>query len=525
MNAPSGHHSMGIGDQGSMGRLLVQGEYGHDIIYDSKPLPGEPVIDKPGKGSFWDTDLHRVLMARGITHLLFCGVTTESCVTTTAREANDRGFECCILTDCTGGFNATSVEVSLNMFCSYDGLFGYVGSSGELVAQDRPFLRTPPDSPAAWTGDMSMDPLCTQARSQRISLPKFMTEVFDRIGKTEPLIWTYIRSRNEVIAEASALEAEHGTKAPEELPSLYGLPFAVKDNFDVARLPTDAACPEYRYVPEESAPVIALLREAGAILIGKTNMYQLATVLNGCRSPFGNPVSMFGGGKYISGGSSSGSGVVVAVGLVTFSVGPDTAGSGHVPAALNDIVAFKPTKGTISARGIVPACKSLDTASIFARNIEDARRVWYAIDRYDAEDVYAKDPSSLPLAMSDYRTNPSFTFAIAPDSVIQTCDPTYHKAFTTTLTQMQALGGLMVTLSEESYKLFQTASDLLYSGTLVNERIACIGPEFLTANLDSLHPATQALFRGVPDRPTKAWEVYRDQQLQTTARVEAAAFL
>lgn len=327
------------------------------------------------------------------------------------------------------------------------------------------------------------------------------------------------------MADARALEAEYATRSSDQLPPLYGIPFAVKDNFDVAGMPTDAACPAYRYFPTESAPVITMLQSAGALLIGKTNMDQLATGLNGCRSPSGNPVSVFGGGKYISGGSSSGSGVAVAAGLVAFSLGTDTAGSGRVPAALNGILGFKPTKGTLSARGIVPACRSLDTASIFAKNVEDARRVWYTVDQYDAEDVYAKDPASLPLAMSDYRVNPSFTFAVPPDSVVKECDPSYQRAFATALAGLQTVGGRAVKLSEESYKPFQTASDLLYSGTLVNERIACIGPDFLATHLDALHPATQALFRGVLERPTKAWEVYRDQQLQATATTEAARLL
>ncbi|ETN42696.1 allophanate hydrolase [Cyphellophora europaea CBS 101466] len=522
VNAPSGHHTMGIGDQGPMGRLLVQGEYGHDIIDDLRPLPGESVIDKPGKGSFWETSLHRVLMARDITHLLFCGVTTECCVTTTAREANDRGFECCILTDCTAGFNATSVEVSLNMFCSYDGLFGYVASSNELVAHGSQLLRTPPDSPAAWKGDMDLEAISTHIRSRSLPLLDLVTRVFDRVEKADPHIWTYVRSRQEVLADANALEARYATSSSDQLPWLYGVPFAVKDNFDVAGMPTEAACPAYRYFPKETAPVIKLLQSAGALLIGKTNMDQLATGLNGCRSPSGNPVSIFGRGKYISGGSSSGSGVAVAAGLVTFSLGTDTAGSGRVPAALNGIVGVKPTKGTLSARGIVPACRSLDTASIFAKTVEDARRVWYAVDQYDAEDVYAKDPSSLPLAMSDYRANPTFTFAVPPESVVKACDPSYQKAFANALARLQNMGGLMLTLSKDGYKPFQMASDLLYSGTLVNERIACIGPEFLTTNLDTLHPATQALFRGVIERPTKAWEVYRDQELQATATAEAA---
>lgn len=522
VNAPSGHHTMGIGDQGPMGRLLVQGEYGHDIIDELRPLPDEPVIDKPGKGSFWNTSLHRTLMARGVTHLLFCGVTTECCVTTTAREANDRGFECCVLTDCTGGFNATSVDVSLNMFCSYDGLFGFVGSSNDLVAHSRQKMHTPPDSPAAWAGDMHFEALRPHTRGRSLPLSEVVNEVFNRIDKADPRIWTHVRSREELLAEANALQARYATTSSEMLPPLYGIPFAVKDNFDIAGMPTEAACPSYRYMPAETAPVVQMLRSAGALLVGKTNMDQLATGLNGCRSPFGNPTSVFGRGKYISGGSSSGSGVAVAAGLVSFSLGTDTAGSGRVPAALNGVVGYKPTKGTLSARGIVPACASLDTASIFAKNVEDARHVWYAVDHVDVEDVFAKDPASLPLAVSDYRPDPSFRFAVPPQSVLEECDPAYRSAFVDAVAHLQTIGGDLVQLTEGSYQPFQTASDLLYSGTLVNERISCIGPDFLASNLDTLHPATRALFGAVLERPTKAWDVFRDQQVQAAATAEAA---
>ena len=153
-SAPDGHHSIGIGEQGPMGKLLIRGEYGHDIVDELKPLPGEVVIDKPGKGSFWATILHRELMARGITHILLCGVTTECCVTTTAREANDRGFECCVLRDATGGFNESFVSKSLDMISAYDGLFGFTAYSNELLAlRSAPSfgIATPPGTPVDLT--------------------------------------------------------------------------------------------------------------------------------------------------------------------------------------------------------------------------------------------------------------------------------------------------------------------------------------------------------------------------------------
>jgi allophanate hydrolase len=519
MKAPSGHHTIGIGDEGPMGRLLVQGEYGHDIIDELRPHSNEPVIDKPGKGSFWNTTLHRTLMARGITHLLICGVTTECCVTTTAREANDRGFECCILTDCTSGFNAVSVDVSLNMFCSYDGLFGFVAKSNEFVASS--VQTTPPDTPTPWDGSLDMSSLVPHIRGRKMPLTEFYNKITSAAAAADSRIWTILRSRDDVLGEVAALERKYTDI--DLLPPLYGIPFAVKDNFDVKGLPTEAACAEYRYMPTENARAIQLLIDAGAILIGKTSMDQLATGLNGCRCPSGDPVSVYGDSLYISGGSSSGSGVAVASNLVTFALGTDTAGSGRVPAAFNGIVGYKPTKGTLSARGIVPACASLDTASIFAHNISDARQVWYAADQYDSDDAYAKPQSTLPLVPSNYRPNPHFNFAIPPASIIaDSCTPEYQNAFASTVTKLRSMGGTLVQLTSDQYAPFQTASDLLYSGTLVHERIASIGPDFIAQNLDKLHPATRALFSAVLERPTKPYEIYRDQHLQAQLTRQAA---
>src|SRR5690606_8740766 len=152
---------------------------------------------------------------------------------------------------------------------------------------------------------------------------------------------------------------------------LYGVPFAVKDNIDVLGFATTAACPEYAYEPDTDAEVVRLLREAGAIVLGKTNLDQFATRLVGTRSPYGAAVNPFNP-DYISGGSSSGSAVAVARGYVPFALGTDTAGSGRVPASFNHLVGLKPSKGMLSTRGVVPACRSLDCVSIFALNALDA---------------------------------------------------------------------------------------------------------------------------------------------------------
>src|SRR6188768_3848546 len=176
--------------------------------------------------------------------------------------------------------------------------------------------------------------------------------------------------------------------------SLAGVPFAVKDNIDVAGMPTTAGCPAYSYLPERTATVVQRLLDAGAILIGKTNLDQFATGLVGVRSPYGACSSVFDQ-RYISGGSSSGSAVAVAKGLVAFALGTDTAGSGRVPAAFNNIVGLKPTCGRLSTRGVVPACRSIDAVSIFALTADDAARVCAVAEGYDRSDSYSRKPESL----------------------------------------------------------------------------------------------------------------------------------
>ncbi|TVY82356.1 Allophanate hydrolase [Lachnellula suecica] len=521
VNAPNGHHTMGIGDQGPMGRLLVRGEWGHDIIDELRQLPGEPVIDKPGKGSFWGTGLHKILLARGITHILFSGVTTECCVTTTLRECNDRGFECCILSDCTGGFDQQMVTTSMDIVCGQDGLFGYIGSSSDFIAQaSQSQDLTPPSTPPA--ADDALLPIAELQRkyTSGLTTPEAIVEVvFKRIEaykKVDSAVWISIQSKEAVLGAARALSAKYESKP---LPPLFGVPFALKDNIDVKGVTTTAACEAFAYVAKSTAPAVQLLLDAGALFIGKLNMDQLATGLSGCRSPYGTPHS-FNSKDHISGGSSSGSAVAVAAGLVSFALGTDTAGSGRVPAAFNGIVGFKPTKGTISARGVVPACKSLDTLSIMAPFLTDAHKVWLTIDEHDSLDPYAKNPSSLALWKSDFRgpKEGGFTFGIPPPSVLETCSKEYQALFQTAVQKVRSCGGRLV---EIDYTPFSLASDLLYNASLVHERIASIGYDFLTSHIDSLHSTTKSLFQTALASDLKPWQVFHDQDLQAQYTMQA----
>jgi allophanate hydrolase len=443
------------------------------------------------------------------------------CVTTTLRECNDRGFECCILSDCTGGFDQQMVTTSLDIICGQDGLFGYIGHSSDFLAAASVAteLTPPPTPPAVEDALLPISELQLRYKSGLITPEAVVSAVFDRIEQyqmIDPAVWISKQSREDAVAAAKSLSEKYAGKP---MPALYGIPFALKDNIDVEGIITTATCEVFAYTASSTAPAVQLLLDAGALYIGKLNMDQLATGLSGCRSPYGTPRSVYSE-DHISGGSSSGSAVAVAAGLVSFALGTDTAGSGRVPAAFNGIVGFKPTKGTISARGMVPACQSLDTVSIMAPSLTDARKVWYVIDQYDSLDPYAKTPLSLSLWKQDFRgpQEGGFTFAVPPSSVLQTCSEEYQELFQVAVQKLQSCGGRLV---EVDYSPFEKASDLLYDATLVHERISCIGHEFLISNLDALHPTTKELFQAALSSPLKPWNVFKDQSLQAQYTMQA----
>jgi allophanate hydrolase len=269
---------------------------------------------------------------------------------------------------------------------------------------------------------------------------------------------------------------EQAAAAPAGRP-LSGLTFAVKDNIDVAGLPTTAACPDFAYRPDRTAPVVRRLLDAGATLVGKTNLDQFATGLTGARSPYGTPESVFGGGL-IAGGSSSGSAVAVAAGLVDFALGTDTAGSGRVPAALNGIVGVKPTRGLLSTVGVVPACRSLDCVSIFAPDVAAASAVLRVARGPEDDDPWSRvgpdtvrDPGTLRLGV--------------PADLDFFGDAGQEKAFA------DAAGRLGAATTVDVGPLLE-AGDLLYRGPWVAERLADLG-DFLRDHPDSVLPVTRAV--------------------------------
>src|SRR5246127_5103068 len=237
-------------------------------------------------------------------------------------------------------------------------------------------------------------------REKEFSPVDVVRELYQRIKRADDNpIWIHLIPQPDALRSAGMLAND--TEKP-----LYGIPFAVKDNIDVANVPTTAGCPAFSYVPKETATVVQRLLDAGAIAIGKTNLDQFATGLVGTRSPHGACSSIFDA-RYISGGSSSGSAAAVAKGLVAFSLGTDTAGSGRVPAAFNGLIGLKPTRGRLSTHGVVPACRTLDCVSIFAANCADAHEVWRVAKGFDRADPFSREPrpgeDAAPWLYSDFR--------------------------------------------------------------------------------------------------------------------------
>ncbi|MFJ1467565.1 allophanate hydrolase [Massilia orientalis] len=310
-------------------------------------------------------------------------------------------------------------------------------------------------------------------------------QVLARIAAADrPEIWISRMDAAALRAQARALDAvlaAEGAAALARLP-LLGIPFAVKDNIDVAGMPTTAACPAYAYVPDASAPVVEKLVAAGALLVGKTNLDQFATGLVGTRSPYGavrNAVDP----DYVSGGSSSGSAVAVALGMAAFALGTDTAGSGRVPAGLNGIVGLKPTRGLLSTRGVVPACRTLDCVSVFAASVADAWKVVQAAAGYDALDPYSRRIAPQGVRRRGYRI-------AVPAQLEFFGDVAAQAAFEATLARLRDLPGC--TFGTVDYTPFRDAAALLYQGPWVAERHAAVGA-FIDAQPDAAHPVVAGI--------------------------------
>jgi allophanate hydrolase len=326
-----------------------------------------------------------------------------------------------------------------------------------------------------------------------------------------PEVWITLRPAEDVLAEAAILDARPPL-------ALGGLLLAVKDNTDVAGLPTTAGCPAYAYEPTVDAPAVARLRAAGALVIGKTNLDQFATGLVGTRSPYG-VVHDSRRPDYISGGSSSGSAVAVALAIVDLALGTDTAGSGRVPAALQGVVGVKPTRGLVPVAGVVPACRTLDCVTVFARDVATAELALWQMAGPDAEDHAATAalarawPPDAPLAAPPPR------IGIPAPGQLDDLSPDARRAFQAAVERLADLGTALVEIDLDP---FLAAGHLLYGGAYVAERHAALGA-FVDAHPDAIDPTVREIIRAA-GRPT-ASELVRDGETLDALRVATAPVL
>ncbi|GAA5905010.1 hypothetical protein JCM6882_002417 [Rhodosporidiobolus microsporus] len=309
----------------------------------------------------------------------------------------------------------------------------------------------------------------------------------------DPAVWIDVCPLSDALAAAAALEKQYDGR---EKPSLYGVPFSVKNSIDVAGYKTTLACPSFAYVPEKTAPVVQRCIDAGGIFVGTTNLDQFATGLVGHRSAYGTPRCVFDE-EYISGGSSSGSAVSVGAGLCSFSISTDTAGSTRVPAALNGLVGLKPTLGTLSAEGLVPACKTADCICVLARTIDDAKVAWAVMRWYDEEDVYARSPLELK-ALAGRPTLVAraggVRFATPPEELLGVLSEPYKKLWEEAVGKLEGAGSGFVKAERFDYEPFKGANNMLYGSSIVAQRLVAFDPYLKEHGLSKLHPVIASIF-------------------------------
>ncbi|MFD8738438.1 allophanate hydrolase [Streptomyces sp. NPDC059618] len=338
----------------------------------------------------------------------------------------------------------------------------------------------------------------------RVRLAYARIEAVDR-----PEIWIGLRPREEAEAEARAVDER--VAAGERLP-LAGRLLAVKGNIDVAGLPTTAGCPDYAYTPRADAPAVARLRAAGAVVLGTTNLDQFATGLVGTRSPYGAVRNALDPER-ISGGSSSGSAVAVALGIADLALGTDTAGSGRVPAAFNGIVGLKPTRGLVPTTGVVPACASLDCVTVFARTLPEAEQAL----------AHLSSPSARALPPLAQRAPGPWRVAIAPTAQLGELDEGWAQAYEEAVDRLVASGAEVRTLDLTP---FTEAAAMLYEGAFVAERYTAVGSfvDKQTAEGGAgLDPTVAGIITRARDVP--AHRLYADQERLAGLRARALAEL
>jgi len=342
----------------------------------------------------------------------------------------------------------------------------------------------------SWNGSLDAATLRPRYLDGTLTPGEVVDTVLARIrARGDDHVWISRVEDDQLRARACAL-ADGALGPPEQLP-LYGLPFAIKDNIDLAGLATTCACPEAAWYPERSATVVERLLAAGALPVGKTNLDQFATGLVGVRSPYGAPGSAFDAAD-ISGGSSAGSAVAVAADLVSFSLGTDTAGSGRVPAGCNNIVGLKPTPGAVPTTGVFPAVRSLDCVSVFALTVADALAVLRVVEGPDDQDPYARRSRLvLPPAGSTPTAPPRFRFGI-PSPLEFFEDEGVAAVFADTVRRIKALGGQPVAVD---FAPLAEVAALLYDGPWVAERTAALDG-VLARFPAAVHPVVRSIVEG-----------------------------
>ncbi|MFK4704371.1 allophanate hydrolase [Roseateles asaccharophilus] len=352
-----------------------------------------------------------------------------------------------------------------------------------------------------------------QAYLSGASPRELLTRQLAALGQQDPAAWIHKATAAELEPQLAALEAQLAAANNDRaallsrLP-LFGIPFAAKDNIDVAGMPTTAACPAFAYTPATHAHTVQRLIAAGAVCLGKTNLDQFATGLVGARSPYGRPHSAFDAQR-VSGGSSSGSAVAVARAEVAFSLGTDTAGSGRVPASFNNLVGLKPTPGRVGTSGVVPACRTLDCVSVFALTVEDAATVLAVIEGVDARDEYSRfepGPAQLPAKLR-------IGVPMAPevDDIAQT------PAWSMALQLAEELGHRIVPLD---FQPLHAVADLLYNGPWVAERHAVV-QELLARDPQAIDATVRRVIEGAIGRT--ATDAFKAQYALRAAQRDTAA--
>jgi allophanate hydrolase len=333
---------------------------------------------------------------------------------------------------------------------------------------------------------LAFEPLRAAYRARTCTPHDVVDEIVRRIDRDRERIqhvWLHRVGATELHAavERALARAASGQPAP-----LLGIPFAVKDNIDVGGVPTTVACPALAYTPAASAPVVHRLVEAGAIFVGKVNLDQLATGLVGARSPYGTPTNPFDA-TMIPGGSSSGSAVAVSAGQVSFALGTDTAGSGRVPAAFNNVVGFKPTRGALSTRGVVPACRSFDCVTVFSLTVEDACAVANVAKHWDALDPFSRSDAQAIEFDPTASKGPWRVGVPSREQLVFYGDEQARAMFEAAVERFRAMGCTVVDIDLAP---FRDAGEMLYGGAWVAERLFA-GGELLERNPDALIPVVR----------------------------------